>query len=84
MSGYEVALAIREDPDLRGTTLIAFTGYASPSDVQRALDAGFDCHVAKPVHPAELQRILASVGRVQSPPPARPAESRAPRDLSLA
>lgn len=39
--------------------LIAVTGFAQSDDVQRALDAGFGGHVAKPCDPAKLERLLA-------------------------
>ncbi|MGH8613109.1 MAG: response regulator, partial [Gammaproteobacteria bacterium] len=40
---------------------IALTAYAQPQDRVRALRAGFQTHVAKPVEPAELIRIIASL-----------------------
>jgi PAS domain S-box-containing protein len=46
---------------------IAVTAYASPSDRDQAIAAGFDSHVAKPVEPAELARAVANVARGFSP-----------------
>ncbi len=63
MSGYDVARAIRADPDVRHIPLVALTGYASPPDVQRAVEAGFDCHLAKPIQPEELSLVLTRVAR---------------------
>jgi CheY-like chemotaxis protein len=63
MSGYDVARAIRADPDVGHTALVALTGYASPADVQRAVEAGFDCHLAKPIRPEDLSRVLTKVAR---------------------
>jgi CheY-like chemotaxis protein/anti-sigma regulatory factor (Ser/Thr protein kinase) len=40
---------------------IAVTAYASPSDRARALDAGYDGHLAKPVVPDEVVRVVADV-----------------------
>ena len=57
MSGYEVATALRRE-GLSGTRLIAVSGYAQPEDVSRALEAGFDAHVAKPCDPEQLARLL--------------------------
>ena len=48
MSGYEVARILRADRALDGTWLIALTGYAQPEDRERAAEAGFDAHLAKP------------------------------------
>ncbi len=40
---------------------IALTAYAQPQDRVRALRAGFQVHLAKPVEPAELIRVIASL-----------------------
>ncbi len=63
MSGYDVARAIRGDAEVRHVPLVALTGYASPADVQQAVDAGFDRHLAKPTPPDELSRVLVAVSR---------------------
>ncbi len=48
MDGYEVARVFRADPALRRVALVALSGYAGPEDVQRAKEAGFELHLAKP------------------------------------
>jgi len=58
MSGYELARAIRAR-NRPGVQLIAISGYAQAEDVRRALEAGFDAHVAKPPDPDELERLLS-------------------------
>jgi signal transduction histidine kinase/FixJ family two-component response regulator len=58
MDGYEVAGAIRTDPNLRAVRLIALTGYGEQDDRRRAEHAGFDAHVTKP---ADLHALLALV-----------------------
>jgi PAS domain S-box-containing protein len=60
MDGYEVARRIRAD--LPGARLVALTGYGQPEDRERALAAGFDAHLVKPVDPDQLQRLLAARG----------------------
>jgi CheY-like chemotaxis protein len=40
--------------------LVALTGYGMPEDRARALDAGFDAHVVKPVDHATLVEVLAT------------------------
>ena len=59
--GYEVARRIRALPVpwARTVRLVALTGYGQASDRDRALEAGFDEHLLKPVEPDELERILA-------------------------
>jgi len=49
MDGYDVARAFRADETLRRTFLVALTGYALPEDNQRATEAGFQRHLAKPL-----------------------------------
>lgn len=61
MNGYEVARAFRRDKELSNVYLVAVTGYALPEDLQRAADAGFDCHLAKPVEIDKLNSILAQL-----------------------
>jgi CheY-like chemotaxis protein len=39
-------------------TLIAATGYGQPKDRARAADAGFDCHLIKPVSLHDLVLVL--------------------------
>jgi len=65
MSGYQVARALRADQRLDSVQLIAVSGYARPEDRQRALDAGFAEHIAKPADAAKVLWLLQ--GRRQSP-----------------
>jgi len=59
MDGYQVARKFREDVSLRGAFLVALTGYARPEDLQQALAAGFNEHVAKPPSIERLSDMLA-------------------------
>ncbi|HEX9241672.1 MAG TPA: ATP-binding protein [Anaeromyxobacter sp.] len=63
MDGYAVARAIRADPALASTYLVAVTGYASPEDARRAAGAGFDLHLGKPVPIEVLEEVLATAPR---------------------
>lgn len=58
--GYQVARQIRGTPAGARLFLVALTGYGQPDDRRRALEAGFDTHVVKPVDPDDLLRMLAS------------------------
>jgi CheY-like chemotaxis protein/anti-sigma regulatory factor (Ser/Thr protein kinase) len=62
MDGYELAQRIRRDPALRGTRLIAVTGYGQESDRERARRAGFDAHVVKPVDIGRLEELVRQLG----------------------
>lgn len=63
MNGYELAQRLRALPVLTGMQLIALTGYGQPDDRERALAAGFDDHLVKPVDPRVLERTLAGSRR---------------------
>ena len=58
MDGYEVALALRQLPELADTFLIALTGYGQEDDQRRARAAGFNVHLTKPVDFEELKKSL--------------------------
>ncbi len=62
VAGHEVARALRGDPALRRTFLVALTGYALPEDQRRAREAGFDEHLAKPPSMGRLAELLAAAG----------------------
>jgi signal transduction histidine kinase/CheY-like chemotaxis protein len=59
IDGYEVARRLRSAPQTQGLRLVALTGYGTPEDRERALAAGFDDHLAKPIGLAELEALLA-------------------------
>lgn len=49
MSGLEVAVRLREMPEMKDAVLIALTGYGQQKDKEQALSAGFNYHLTKPV-----------------------------------
>jgi len=57
LDGYEVARRLRAEAG--GIRLVALTGYGQSEDVQRARDAGFDCHLVKP---ASAEQLRAAIG----------------------
>jgi two-component system CheB/CheR fusion protein len=61
MDGYAVASALRACPRLAAARLIAVTGYGLEEDRRRALAAGFDVHLVKPVAPDLLLGQLGGV-----------------------
>ena len=58
MSGFDLARRIRSNPKNQGVWLVALSGYGQDSDIQAALDAGFDEHLTKPPDHVRLQQIL--------------------------
>ncbi len=60
MDGYEVARRLREMSKGRPVRLIAVTGYGQETDRRRALDAGFEHHLVKPVDLERLEQLLSA------------------------
>jgi CheY-like chemotaxis protein len=71
--GYELLRLVRSGR-LAAIKAIAVTAFARPEDRERALTAGFDAHLSKPVDPALLLRTVMSV--------AAPGSSAVDRDQS--
>jgi len=61
VDGYEVARRIRSQSS-RPIALIALTGYGEPADQRRALAAGFDLHLVKPITVERLDQAIATFG----------------------
>jgi CheY-like chemotaxis protein len=62
MDGYDVARTLRADAQVNQARLIALSGYALPQDLQRAHEAGFEGHLAKPPRMEALETLLANLG----------------------
>jgi len=62
MDGYAVAQALRAEPALRTTPIVAVTSYAMPGDREKALAAGCDGYIEKPITPetfvGEIERYF--------------------------
>jgi CheY-like chemotaxis protein len=58
MDGFEVASTLRQAPETAAVCLIAVTGYGKDEDRRRAIEAGFDVHLVKPVDPQQLLAYL--------------------------
>jgi CheY-like chemotaxis protein len=61
MDGFELARRLRALPGGRACRLIALTGYGHALDRARALQAGFDEHVTKPVDTLALEALIAGL-----------------------
>jgi PAS domain S-box-containing protein len=58
MDGYEVARTIRRSDQGGGVFLVALTGYGRPEDRARALEAGFDVHLVKPLEITRVTELM--------------------------
>jgi two-component system CheB/CheR fusion protein len=63
MDGYELIVALRARSETANVRAIALTGFGRPLDARRALAAGFDAHVSKPVVVDELLQTIHRLPR---------------------
>ncbi len=64
--GYQLIRRIRAlDAEPGRIPAVAVTGYATSEDVQRALDAGFQLHISKPMDPALFVAAVADLARTR-------------------
>lgn len=64
LNGYEVARRIRQSHPDSAAKLVAITGWGRDDDKTRALEAGFDYHLTKPV---ELERLTEIIQKLPVP-----------------
>jgi CheY-like chemotaxis protein len=62
LDGYEVARALRQNTALNGVPIIAVTSYAMAGDREKAMAAGCDGYIEKPIDPetfvSEVERFF--------------------------
>ncbi|MGE0131313.1 MAG: PAS domain S-box protein [Blastocatellales bacterium] len=65
MTGYELIRRVRAMERERGGRIpaVALTAYARAEDRVQALQAGFQMHVPKPIEPAELEVVVATLAK---------------------
>ncbi|MBL8287680.1 MAG: response regulator [Rubrivivax sp.] len=78
IDGYEVARRLRADPALCHIPLVAVTAFAMVGDHEKALAAGFDRHLPKPIDPASfIAAIQPLLSGERVPPAPRPQTAAA-------
>lgn len=65
MDGYAVAKELRRIPELDGVPIVALTSYAMLGDREKALAAGCDGYLEKPINP---ETFVADIERKLNPP----------------
>lgn len=71
VDGYELLGRLRAAlrAERHSLPAIAVTGFATPSDVARAFESGFQAHLPKPFKPGELVRVIARLARQRAGSP---------------
>ena len=61
LDGWSAARQIKADPELNNIPMIAVTAHTLPGDRRKALDAGFDSYISKPIN---IHMFDITVGKV--------------------
>jgi signal transduction histidine kinase/DNA-binding response OmpR family regulator len=61
MDGFQVAQRVRADPDNSSIVIVAVSGYGQEEHRARSTQAGCDHHLVKPIEPAVVSELLASL-----------------------
>ena len=61
VDGFTLARQLKADEDTHGIPVLAMTAYAMPEDRERALAAGFDSYLPKPLNTEALLRTITRV-----------------------
>ena len=67
MDGMELIRRVRASTRIGPIPAVALTAYASRQDATKAISAGFDAHVAKPVQPMTLGSAIVRLLKRQNP-----------------
>lgn len=65
--GFQLIRKIRVAEGSRHTPAVALTAFAQPAYRERAISAGFDAYLTKPVEPQDLVRVVADVAQRMKP-----------------
>jgi len=65
LSGFEVCKKIREDPATREIMILMVTALNEPGDIERAVAAGCDDFLSKPVNKLELNKRVENMLRLR-------------------
>lgn len=61
MDGYDVAVRLKEDPQLLSIPLIGVSSFAMPGDREKAMNSGFAGYIEKPVDPDRFASTVFSL-----------------------
>lgn len=60
LDGFAATRIIKQDDETKKIPIVALTAYAMSGDAERALEAGCDGYITKPIDPDEFHKVIAS------------------------
>ena len=61
LSGFEVCKKVKENPDTKDTMILMVTALNEPGDIERAVLAGCDDFLSKPINKLELLKRVETM-----------------------
>lgn len=65
VDGFEVCRQIRADENLKFAKILAVTGYDTPENLRKIMDAGADMYLTKPLDTRELVKVVQSLLKIE-------------------
>jgi len=66
LSGFEVCEKLKTDPNTKGIMILMVTALSELGDIERAVNAGCDDYLSKPVNKHELRKRVENMLRLRS------------------
>ncbi len=66
LSGFEVCEKLKQDPNTRGIMVLMVTALSELGDIERAVNAGCDDYLSKPVNKFELIKRVGNMLKLRS------------------
>ena len=66
LSGFEVCETLKNDPNTKGIMILMVTALSELGDIERAVNAGCDDYLSKPVNKHELRKRVENMLRLRS------------------
>lgn len=63
MDGWNAASRLKADEETRHIPILALTAHTLPGDRKRAIDAGCDGYISKPINVASFEKLVATLLR---------------------
>ena len=65
VNGFDVCRQIRADPDNAGIRILAVTGYDTPENMKKIMDAGADRYLTKPMDTREIVKAVSQLLKLE-------------------